>query len=237
MRWVGASDDTIQLSTTEPMAEPTKPPMVAALGLLTETANAARGNLGVDQIDVVADRGYYKIEDIGDCEAAGVTPYVPKPLRDSAVTNGFFTKEQFHYDADADVLICPVRQKLEPKYKSKVRDNDAIGFVNTKACKACDLRARCTNAAFRKVTRRYAKEAILDRMAERLAANPEVMDQRRESVEHPFGSIKQWMGQRNFLTRRIENVRGEFSLTALAYNIRRALTLVGVTSLMQALHA
>jgi len=77
---------------------------VSDLGLLTETANAARENLGVDQIDVVADRGYYKIEDIEDCEAAGVTPYVPKPLRGSAVKNGFFTKEQFNYDADADVL-------------------------------------------------------------------------------------------------------------------------------------
>ena len=209
---------------------------VSDLGLLTETANAARENLGVDQIDVVADRGYYKIEDIEGCEAAGVTPYVPKPLRGSAVKNGFFTKEQFHYDADADVLICPGGEKLEPKYKRKIRDNDAIGFVNKKACKGCDLRARCTNATFRKVTR-YANEAILDRMAARLAANPGVMDQRRESVEHPFGSIKQWMGQRDFLTRRIENVRGEFSLTALAYNIRRALTLVGVTGLIQAIMA
>ncbi len=209
---------------------------VSDLGLLAETANAARENLGVDRIDVVADRGYYKIEDIEDCEAAGVTPYVPKPLRGSAVKNGFFTKEQFHYDADADVLICPGGRQLAPKYKSKVRDNDAVIFVNTKACKACDLRARCTNAASRKVMR-YANEAILDRMAARLASNPEVMDQRRESVEHPFGSIKQWMGQRNFLTRRIENVRGEFSLTALAYNIRRALTLVGVAGLMRAINA
>jgi transposase len=209
---------------------------VSDLGLLSETANAARENLGVDQIDVVADRGYYKIEDIEDCEAAGVTPYVPKPLRGSAVKNGFFTKEQFHYDADADVLICPGGEKLEPKYKSKVRDNDAITFVNMKACKACDLRARCTNAAFRKVMR-YANEAILDRMAARLAENPEVLDQRRESVEHPFGSIKQWMGQRDFLMRRIENVRAEFSLTALAYNIRRALTHVGVTGLIQAIRA
>ena len=209
---------------------------VSDLGLLSETANAARANLGVDHIDVVADRGYYKIEDIEACEAAGVTPYVPKPLRGSSVKNGFFTKEQFHYDADADNLICPGGQKLEPKYNSKIRDNDAMTYVNRKACKTCDLRVRCTNAAFRKVTR-YANEAILDRMAERLTARPEIMDQRRESVEHPFGSIKQWMGQRDFLTRRIENVRGEFSLTALAYNIRRALTLVGVAGLMRAIHA
>ncbi|RJE78568.1 IS1182 family transposase [Paracoccus sp. JM45] len=209
---------------------------VGDLGLLDETANAARENLGVDRIDVVADRGYYKIEDIEDCEAAGVKPYVPKPLHGSVVKNGFFTKEEFRYDADAGVLICPGGQKLEPKYKSKIRDNDAVIFVNTKACKACDLRARCTNAAFRKVMR-YANEAILHRMADRLAARPEVIDQRRESLEHPFGSIKQWMGQRNFLTRRIENVRGEFSLTALAYNIRRALTLVGVAGLISAISA
>ena len=209
---------------------------VSDLGLLTETAKAAKENLGVDQIDVVADRGYYKIEDIEDCEAIDVTPYVPKPLRGSAVKNGFFTKEQFQYDAGADILICPGGQKLEPKYKRKIRDNDAMTYVNRKACKACALRARCTNAAFRKVTR-YTNEAILDRMAKRLAAHPEVMDQRRESVEHPFGSIKQWMGQKDFLTRRIENVRGEFSLTALAYNIRRALTLVGVDGLIQAIRA
>jgi hypothetical protein len=200
---------------------------VSDLGLLTETANAARENLGVDQIDVVADRGYYKIEDIEDCEAVGVTPYVPKPLRGSAVKNGFFTKEQFQYDADADILTCPGGQKLEPKYKGKVRDNGTNIYVNRQACKACELRARCTKAAFRKVIR-YENEAVLDRMAARLGAKPEVLDQRRECVEHPFGSIKQWMGQKDFLTRWIENVRGEFSLTALAYNIRRALTLVGV---------
>lgn len=124
---------------------------VSDLGLLAETANAARENLGVDHINVVADRGYHKIEDIEDCEAVGVTPYVPKPLRGSTVKNGFFTKKEFRYDTDADVLICPSGQKLEPKYKSKFCDNDAVIFVNTKACKACDLRARCTNAAFRKV--------------------------------------------------------------------------------------
>jgi transposase len=80
-------------------------------------------------------------------------------------------------------------------------------------------------------------ETVLDRMAERLAARPGVLDQRRESVEHPFGSIKQWMGQGAFLMRRLESVRGEFSLTALAYNIRRAITLVGIPALIAAVHA
>ena len=81
---------------------------------------------------------------------------------------------------------------------------------------------------------RFENEAVLERMADRLAARPDVLDQRRESVEHPFGSIKQWMGQGAFLMRRLENVRAEFSLTALAYNIRRAITLIGVPGLMAA---
>ena len=209
---------------------------VSDLGLLTETANAARENLGVDQIDVVADRGYYKIEDIETCEAAGVTPFVPKPRRGSAVKNGFFTKDQFGYDEQADVLICPGGMALKPVRTRKIRNTKLFDYENRKACKGCDLRSLCTNAAARKVTR-YENEAILDHMAARLSAKPEVMDQRRESVEHPFGSIKQWMGQKDFLTRRIENVRGEFSLIALAYNIRRALTLVGVTGLIRAIRA
>jgi hypothetical protein len=115
-------------------------------------------------------------------------------MRGSAVKNGFFTKEQFQYDADADVLTCPGGQKLEPKYKGKVRDNGTNIYVNRQACKACELRARCTNAAFRKVIR-YENEAVLDRMAARLSAKPEVLDQRRESVEHPFGQIKQRVGK------------------------------------------
>ena len=130
----------------KPIAEQQVHNNVSDLGLLTETANAARANLDVDHIDVVANRGYYKIEDIEDCEATGVTPYVLKSLR------GFFTKEQCHYDANADNLICPSGQKLEPKYKSRIRENDAVTDVNRKACKTCDLRVRCTDATFRKVT-------------------------------------------------------------------------------------
>ena len=104
------------------------------------------------------------------------------------------------------------------------------------ACKECQLKSKCTKSAFRRVLR-YVDEAILERMAERLAARPELLDARRESVEHPFGSIKQWMGQGAFLTRRLENVRGEFSITALAYNIRRAISLAGVPALIAAARA
>ena len=115
-----------------------------------------------------------------------------------------------------------------------VRDRVRLfSYANAAACKTCPLKARCTDAASRKVTR-YENEAVLDRMAERLAARPEILDRRRESVEHPFGSVKQWMGQGAFLMRRLENVRAEFSLTAIAYNLRRAITLVGIPALIAA---
>jgi hypothetical protein len=74
-------------------------------------------------------------------------------------------------------------------------------------------------------------------MAKRLAARPGILNIRRETVEHPFGSIKQWMNQGAFLMRGLEKVRGEFSLTALAYNLRRAITLVGIPGLIRAVTA
>jgi transposase len=206
---------------------------VLDMGLLAPTVEAAMDTLDVERIEAVADRGYFKIEDIEDCEKAGITAYVPKPIRGSAVREGFFSKEEFRYDPDRDVFTCPGGQTLSPLYQSKSRDNVKFDYCNRDACKACALRPRCTGNAYRRVSR-LENEAVLDRMATRLAACPEVLDRRRESVEHPFGTIKQWMNQGAFLMRRLENVRAEFSLTALAYNIRRAITLVGVPSLIAA---
>ena len=208
---------------------------VLDLGLLAQTATAAMEALGVERIEAVADRGYFKIEDIEACEVAGVTAYVPKPIRGPAVREGFFGKDVFRYEPDRDVFVCPAGAALSPRYRGKSRDNVKVDYANRDACKACALRSRCTRS-FRRVSR-LENEAVLDRMAARLAARPEMLDHRRNSVEHPFGTIKQWMGQGAFLMRRLENVRGEFSLTALAYNIRRAITLVGVPGLIAAVRA
>jgi transposase len=124
---------------------------------------------------------------------------------------------------------------LSPRHFGKSRNNVKVDYTNRAACKACELKPRCTRT-FRRVSR-LENEAVLDRMAARLAFRPDMLGQRRNSVEHPFGTIKQWMGQGAFLMRRLENVRGEFSLTALAYNIRRAITLVGVPGLVAAARA
>ncbi len=209
---------------------------VADMGLLAETAQAAKDILEVEKLDAVADGGYFKIEDIEACEKADIYAYVPKPVRGPAIREGLFHKDAFRHDPDDDVYVCPAGQRLEPRYKSKVRDNVTIEHVNRVACRSCPLRPRCTKGKFRKI-QRYENEAVLDRMAARLAARPEVLNERRESVEHPFGTIKQWMNQGAFLMRRLENVRGEFSLTALAYNIRRAITILGVGALIAAIEA
>jgi hypothetical protein len=208
---------------------------VVDMGLLKETAEPARAILGVERIDVVADRGYFKIEDIEACDKAGLTPHVPKPQRGPAVRNGFFRKDEFRYDPDRDVFTCPGGQTLAPHHYGKSRDLQKIDYSNPAACPACPLRTRCTTNV-RRVSR-LENEAVLDRMAARLKARPELLDRRRETVEHPFGSIKQWMNQGAFLMRGLDNVRGEFSLTALVYNLRRALNIVGVGAMTAAVRS
>ncbi len=206
---------------------------VVDMGLLTPTAEPAKEILGVEQIAVVADRGYFKIEDIEACEKAGMQPYVPRPQRGPSVRAGLYRNDEFPYDPDSDTLLCPAGQRLQPYSSSLLRGIKKINYANKPACRECPLRSRCTRNSFRIVSR-LENEAVLDRMQARLARRPGVLDQRRETVEHPFGTIKQWMNQGAFLMRGLEKVRGEFSLTALAYNLRRALNIVSFPELMGA---
>jgi len=208
---------------------------VVDMGLLTETAEPARVILDVATIDVVADRGYFKIEDIEACEKAGITPHVPKPQRGSSVRNGLFRKDEFRYDPDRDVYVCPAGETLSPNHVGKSRDLKKIDYSNPTACPACPLRSRCTTN-LRRVSR-LENEAVLDRMATRLKERPDILKRRREIVEHPFGSIKQWMNQGAFLMKGLDNVRAEFSLTALVYNLRRALNIMGVETMIAAVRA
>jgi transposase len=209
---------------------------VVDMGLLTQTAKAAKDVLGVETIDTVADKGYFKIEDIEACEKAGIVPYVPRPQRGPSVRAGLFRKDEFTYDPTGDHFICPAGQLLQPYSSSLLRGLKKTNYVNKLACGDCPIRAHCTEGKFRAVSR-LENEAVLDRMAARFAKRPNVLDCRRETVEHPFGTIKQWMNQGAFLMRGLEKVRAEFSLTALAYNLRRALNIVGFADLMAAVGA
>ena len=205
---------------------------VVDMGLLTQTAEPTREILDVETIDVVADRGYFKIEDIEACERAGCIPHVPRPQRGSSVREGFFRKDEFRYDAGRNAYVCPAGKVLTPIRHGRLRDLAKVDYGNRGACRDCPMRARCTNDV-RSVSR-LENEAVLDRMAQRLKKRPEILDRRREVVEHPFGSIKQWMHQGAFLMRGLANVSAEFSLTALAYNLRRALNILGVEAMTAA---
>jgi transposase/IS5 family transposase len=209
---------------------------VVDMGLLQATAEPARKILEVDRIDIVADAGYFRTEDIAACEKAGLTPHVPRPQRGSSASRGFFRKDEFRYDPERDAYACPGGHELKPFRFGKLREMAKIDYANKDACCDCPLRPRCTDAGYRAVSR-LEHEAALDRMAARLEARPEILDRRRETVEHPFGSIKQWMNQGAFLMRGLEKVRAEFSLTALVYNLRRVLNILGMDKMMTAVAA
>jgi len=163
---------------------------VVDMGMLTQTAEPAKQVLGVETIDVVADKGYFKIEDIEACEKAGMVPYVPRPQRGSSVKAGLFRKDEFSYDLQSDRYTCPGAQRLHPYSSSLLRGLAKTNYVNKLACDDCKIRHRCTNGNFRTVSR-LENEAVLERMQARLACRPGVPDRRRETVEHPFGTIKQ----------------------------------------------
>ncbi|KQN05188.1 IS1182 family transposase [Sphingomonas sp. Leaf25] len=206
------------------------------MGLLAPTVGAAMDALGVERIEAVADMGYHSGDDIVACEAAGITPYIPRPRRGTAVGNGLFPKERFRYDPEADVYHCPGGQVLDTRYASVTRGHLSVQYSSPAACAGCQIKARCTTGRWRRINR-GEHEAVIERMATRLAKRPGILAIRKSTVEHPFGSIKQWMHQGAFLMRGLEKVRAEFSLTALAYNLRRAITLIGVPGLIQAVQA
>jgi hypothetical protein len=155
----------------------------------------------VARIDAVADKGYYKGAEIQACEEAGIDAYVAQPQRGSAVSHGLFRKEEFRCDAGSDTYPCPGGQRFEPRYRWVVKGHALVNYCNPGACRTCPLKPRCTPYTHRRISR-WAGEAVLDRMADRLAARPELLQVRRETVEHPFGSIKQMDEPRLFPKRK-----------------------------------
>ena len=205
------------------------------LGQLAPTAIPAKEILGVETIQATADRGYYKGEDIAACEAAGIVAFVPKPLgRGEAASQGLFAKEAFSYDAAANVYRCPNGETLSPHTESVTRGHRLILYYHGAACRRCPIKAQCTSAKRWRQIARWEGEAVLDAMAARLAANPQMTRVRRNTVEHPFGTIKHAMNQGHFLMKGLRQVRAEFSLSALAYNLLRAINIVGVKGLVEA---
>ena len=204
--------------------------------LLKPMADKAKDAMGGDALSAIADRGYFNGEQILECEGAGIVPLVPKPLTSSGTKRGLFTKQDFIYDAKQDHYICPAGQKLTRGAHRSDRDGNINFYRNLTACFTCTLKSRCTLEKLRRI-RRWDYEAVLDTMQKRLDHMPDAMAIRRRTVEHPFGTLKAWMGATHFLTKTLKKVKTEMSLHILAYNIKRMIQMFGVLPLIKAISA
>ena len=200
---------------------------------LSNVAEQARTEMGVETLDVVADRGYYDGEEIKACEDAAITVTLPKPMTSGAKAAGRFGKQDFVYIATDDVYRCPAGERLTYRY-TNVEDGKTLRRYWTSACKTCALKAQCTTGPERRISR-WEHEDVLETVQARLDHHPEKMTIRRQTAEHPFGTIKCWMGATHFLTKRLPKVATEMALNVLAYNMKRVMAIIGVSGLLTAL--
>jgi transposase len=200
--------------------------------LLVPMAAAAKEALHRDEIHVLADKGYFSGRQILTCYEAGITTTIPRPETSGNRAKGLYVKADFAYEADADVYRCPAGEALTYRYTTE-EDGLELRRYWTGECGGCPIKARCTTGKERRITR-WAREHLIEAARARLIGPTEPMTVRRGTVEHPFGTIKAWMGATHFLTRRLRNVRTEMALNVLAYNIKRMVALIGIRGLMAA---
>ncbi len=203
-------------------------------GQLARMAKLAKETLGVEKLEVVADRGYFDGQEILACEQAGVTAILPKPMTSGAKAEGRFGKQDFAYLPDKDVYRCPSGETLRYHYTGVENGMTLRRYWSTAACKACKIKNQCTPSKERRVTR-WEHEEVVERVQKRLDANPGAMRTRRETVEHPFGTLKARMGATHFAMKRLPNVAAEMALHVLAYNLTRAMNICGNEGLLTAL--
>lgn len=200
---------------------------------LADMAELAREEMGVEKLDVVADRGYYEGGEIKSCEDAGITVTLPKPQTSGSKAEGRFGKQDFVYVAADDVYRCPAGEQLIYRFTGE-ENGKRLRRYWTSACKTCALKAQCTTGPERRISR-WEHEAVLEKVQSRLDHNPNAMRVRRSTAEHPFGTIKCWMGATHFLMMKLPKVASEMALNVLAYNMKRVIAIVGVAGLLEAM--
>ena len=204
-------------------------------GQLSNMAKQARTAMGVEDLTAVADRGYFKGEEILACHEAGITTVLPKPQTSGSQSKGLFGKRDFRYLPEDDEYRCPAGEHLIWRMTTQEKGRTLHRYWSS-ACQACSMKSQCTTSKQRRVTR-WEHEAVLEAVQARLDREPEKMRLRRQTVEHPFGTLKAWMGYTHFLTKTLPRVRTEMSLHVLAYNMKRVMNLLGVVTLMEAVQA
>lgn len=193
---------------------------------LASMAKQARDALGTTQLTALADRGYFKGEEILACEQAGIIPLVPKPLTSNSKADGRFDKRGFAYDPGNDEYVCPAGETAIHRFAT-VENGMTIHKYWPSACPHCPMKPKCTPAPYQRIGR-WEHEHVLDTMQTRLEAHPETARVRRQTVEHVFGTLKAWMGTTPLLTKTLPRVSTEMSLAVLAYNMKRVIRIVGM---------
>jgi len=202
---------------------------------LSTMAIQARDAMGTQQLTAIADRGYYKSEEILSSHQAGITVILPKSTTSNAKAEGRFDKDDFIYDAQRNEYRCPAGQALIWRCDTVERGLKLNRYWSSN-CKSCAIKERCTPSGERRVTR-WEHEDVLESVQARLDHQPESMRIRRQTVEHVFGTLKYWMGASHFLTKTLDRVSTEMSLHVLAYNLKRVMKLLGTSNLMEAMRA
>jgi transposase len=202
---------------------------------LANMAKQAKAVLQTEELAAVADRGYFNSPEILECAEAGITVTLPKPMTSGAKSRGRFGKQDFVYVPEKDVYRCPAGEQLTYRFSTE-EHGKMIRRYWTTACPKCPLQSRCTTGPERRIPR-WEHEHLLEAVQERLDASPEAMRMRRETVEHPFGTMKARMGATPFLTKTLPKVATEMALSMLAYNLTRVMNIVGVKPLMTAIGA
>lgn len=181
--------------------------------------------MAVQDLTVIADRGYFKSEEILACHEMGITALVPKYKTSGAKAAGRFDKADFIYDAENNQYRCPAGQILSWR-SSRIEHGLNLHRYWSSCCQQCDIKAQCTPSTERRVAR-WEHEDVLEAMQTRLDQAPDSMRIRRRTVEHPFGTLKAWMGATHFLTKELKNVSTEMRLHVLAYNMKRVMNIIG----------
>ena len=202
---------------------------------LANVAKEAKAVLQVEKLEAVADRGYYHGEEILACEQAGITVTLPKPMTSGAKSEGRFGKQDFVYLPEEDVYRCPAGERLKFYYANEEHGQKLRRYW-TNACRNCTLKHCCTTGKERRITR-WEHEHVLEAVQRRLDEDPQAMRRRRETVEHPFGTMKARMGATHFLMKTLPNVATEMALSVLAYNLTRVMNIIGVRPLLAAIGA
>src|SRR5256885_4250891 len=166
---------------------------------------------------------------------ARITVTLPKPMTSGAKSEGRFGKQDFVYLPEEDVYRCPAGERLTVHYVNE-ENGQKLRRYWTNACGTCAIKHHCTTGKERRITR-WEHEHVLEAAQRRLDENPQAMRQRRETVEHPFGTLKMRMGATHFLMKRLPKGATEMALHVLAYNLTRVMNIVGVKSLLVAIRA